>query len=76
MALIKRSGVERIVFASRSQTTEVLFGGVNMAIGIFDRMHGGLGLGNEAASAIFVHAQEQERNGRGGGPEFGLARDF
>jgi hypothetical protein len=34
-----------------------LFRGVTMAVGIFDRMHGGLRLGDEAASTIFIGAQ-------------------
>lgn len=44
--------------------------------GVFDAVHGRVGFGEEVTGAVFVDAQEQEWNRGGGGPDFGLARDF
>ena len=50
--------------------------GLVVIFGVLDLIVGGLGLEEQGALVIFPDAENDEGDGGGGGPEFGVARDF
>ena len=54
----------------------MLHGGLVVIFWVFELKEGGLRLEEQRALVIFPDAEEDEGKDGGGGPEFGVARDF